>query len=116
MATPIQSIQINGERFVIVPEAEFRRLRSAGALPPLPAADEEGHIPAIEFIRSTIARDIINERRNLKLTQADLAKLAGVRQETVSRIESGRHKANTRTIEKIDKALKRASARRRKAS
>ena len=54
----------------------------------------------------SIARDIIRQRRELGLTQAQLAKLAGIRQETLSRLESGKHKPNVRTIERIESALK----------
>jgi transcriptional regulator with XRE-family HTH domain len=43
----------------------------------------------------------------LGLTQQALAKLAGVRQETLSRLESGKHSPTVRTVEKIDRALKR---------
>ena len=46
----------------------------------------------------------------LGLTQAQLAKLAGIRQETLSRLESGKHKPNVRTVERIDAALRRKRA------
>jgi transcriptional regulator with XRE-family HTH domain len=36
-----------------------------------------------------------------------LAELAGLRQETLSRLESGKHSPTVRTVEKIDLALKR---------
>ncbi len=88
-------------------------------LPPLPAADAKGNRPALEFARVSIARDIIRERTALGLTQQELAKLAGVRQETISRLESGKHSPTIRTVDKIDRALRQAakprSARRAKA-
>jgi len=58
--------------------------------------------------RASIARDIVLERRALGLTQEALAKLAGVRQETLYRLESGKHSPTVRTVEKIDRALKKA--------
>ena len=76
--------------------------------------DAEGLVPALEFVRASIARDIIRERKALGLTQEQLAKLAGVRQETICRLEKGSHSPTVRTVDKIDRALKRAAARNRK--
>jgi predicted transcriptional regulator len=53
----------------------------------------------------SIARDIIKERRALGLSQERLAQLAGLRQETLSRLESGKHSPTVRTVEKIERAL-----------
>jgi DNA-binding XRE family transcriptional regulator len=106
-----QVIDIRGQRFILVEEADLLQLeRIAGKadtrLPPYPPADEQGNRPALEYARVSIARDIIKERKALDLTQEQLAKLAGIRQETLSRIESGKHSPTVRTIEKIDRALK----------
>lgn len=115
-----QTIQIAGKRLVVMEESEYERLcRLAGraveddALPPLPKPDKHGRVPAIEYTRISIARDIIRERKALGLSQQALAELAGVRQETLSRIETGKHTATVQTINKIDRALKRAAARRK---
>ena len=112
----LQTIEVEGKRFVLVEETEFRRLqrranarRKAGDLPPLPEADDEGNRPALEYIRATIARDIVRERKALGLTQQQLSKLSGVRAETLSRIESAKHSPTVRTVEKIERALKRAA-------
>jgi len=75
--------------------------------PDFPPIDNDGTCEASPFVRASIARDIIRERRGLGLTQVQLAKLAGIRQETLSRLESGKHKPNVRTIERIEAALKR---------
>ena len=72
-----------------------------------PPADAKGNRPALEYIQVSIARDIIKERRALGLSQSQLAELAGLRQETLSRLESGKHSPTVRTVEKIDRALKR---------
>ena len=115
---PRQTIERNGKRFVLVEAEELRRLErlarmAAGdelALPPLPPADEFGNRPAVEYARVSIARSIIQERRQLGLSQDELARLAGVRQETISRLESAKHSPTVRTVEKIDRALKRFAA------
>lgn len=77
-------------------------------LPPLPPADRRGNRPAVAFARASIARSIAEERLAAGLSQQELARLAGVRQETVSRIESGKHSPTVRTVEKIDCALQTA--------
>ena len=68
-------------------------------LPEWPAADREGDRPAREFLRVSIARDVIKERTALGLTQEQLAKLAGIRQETLCRLETGKQSPNVRTVD-----------------
>jgi ribosome-binding protein aMBF1 (putative translation factor) len=114
----VQTIQIEGKRFVLVEEAYFRRLRRRSGevddreLPALPAPDAEGRVLAIEYARASVARELIQERRSLGLSQDRLAKLARIRQETLSRIETGKHTPTARVLKKIDHALAKA----RKAS
>jgi DNA-binding XRE family transcriptional regulator len=86
-----------------------RNAATAAAQPPLPEPNDDGNVPALEFVRATIARDILRERKALGLTQGELAKLAGVRQETLCRLETGRHSPTVRTVKKIDRALRRAA-------
>jgi DNA-binding XRE family transcriptional regulator len=79
-------------------------------LPMLPRADRDGYYPAAETLQVIIARQIAERRHKAGLSQAELAKQAGVRQETVSRLESGKHAPTVRTVEKIDRALSAAGA------
>ncbi len=83
-------------------------LNDAPDLPALPPADERGRYPAIETARALIARQIIRARKAVGWTQAELAVRAGVRQETISRIETGKHSPGLKTMAKIDRALKKA--------
>ncbi len=115
------TVEIEGKRFVLVEESEFRRLerqtgrkREADGPPALPEPDADGYVPALDFVRATIARDIMRERKALGLTQEQLSKLSGVRQETICRLEKGLHSPTVRTVEKIERALKRASGTTRK--
>jgi len=102
-STTRPTIEINGTRFVLIPEAELSALEGT---PP------NGYQEAIPFARASIARTIIKKRQELGLTQVQLAKLAGIRQETLSRLESGKHKPNLRTIDRIEAAFKRAKGKR----
>ena len=119
----LQRIEVAGQRFVLLPEAEYERLCSRARetvpvtdddLPALPKPDRQGRFPAVEYARVSLARDIIRDRRAAGLTQQELATLAGTRQETISRIESGNYTASHKTIDRIDRALKAALAKRRK--
>ena len=103
----LKTITRKGRRFVLVPVAEYERL---AALPPLPEPDLDGTSNAIEFARAAIARRLSQDRLAANLTQQRLAALAGVRQETISRLESGKHTASVRVIDRIDQAIRKAHA------
>lgn len=110
----LQRIEVAGQRFVLVEEAEYERLCAKASesvplddddLPPLPKPDRQGRFPALAYARVSLARDIIRDRRAAGLTQRQLADLARTRQETISRIESGNYTASHKLIERIDRAL-----------
>jgi ribosome-binding protein aMBF1 (putative translation factor) len=76
--------------------------------PKFPAPDENGNFPAVQTGRVSIAREVIRRREAVGLSQKALAALAGIRLETVNRVERAQDTADTTTIAKIDRALKRA--------
>lgn len=82
-------------------------------LPPLPKPNDDGNYPALEYLRTSIARDIIRDRLAAGLTQKDLAQRAGVRVETLCRIETGKNTASVATIDKIDRALRQATGKKK---
>ena len=104
---------VKGERVVILSEAEFDRLLAKADEwePLLPAPDADGNYPAVETSRVIMAQKIIRHRRSLGLSQAELARRAGIRPESLNRIEQGRVTAEIRTIERLDRA-RRAQPRR----
>ena len=108
----IKHVTVKGKRMVMVDEAEFDRLlvKADEWEPSLPEPNPvTGNYPAVEFACASLAIDIIRDRCRLGLTQADLARRAGIRLQTLIRIESGmRRPSAVRTIEKIDRALKEA--------
>jgi ribosome-binding protein aMBF1 (putative translation factor) len=111
----LETITRNGRRFVLVPAEEYSRLKQS-ALPPFPPVAADGTSNAIDFARAAIARRLVTERTAAALSQHELAKLAGVRQETISRIESGKQTATVRILDKLDKALQSANRRRKRAT
>src|SRR5438132_579488 len=113
-----QTMRSAGRRYKPAEQSEAHCTRSLANgtlaeadLPPFPEVDAKGNCPAIEFIRVSIARDVIRERMELGLTQEQLAKLAHVRLKTLSRLESGRYSPTIRAVDKIDRALKMALSR-----
>ena len=113
-------LDIKGEKFVLVEKAEFDRLRLLAEkfdelAPAIPEPNKRGLRPALPTIRAMIARDIIRDRLAAGLTQKELARLAGLRPETLSRIEAGKNTATEETIKLIGSALKKAMARKKQS-
>ncbi len=110
----VPSFVVAGQRFVILPESDYRRLRArsdeAGEGPPMPEPDAQGNYPAVEALRASLARKIIRRRRAAGLTQVALARRAGIRPETLNRLEQGRHTPTVATVDKLDRALTQAEA------
>jgi ribosome-binding protein aMBF1 (putative translation factor) len=116
------TVMANGKKYVLVEPKELRHLERLAAnaesikpgsgadetRPQLPPADAQGNRPAIAFARASVAQSVFDERTAVGLSQQELARLSGVRQETISRIESGKHSPTVRTIEKIDRILQAA--------
>ncbi len=120
-----QVVTRGGKRFVLVEERKWQKLSrwieqaeaaSEPMLPEYPPADAQGNRPAVAYARVSIARKIIEARKAAGLSQEQLAKLAGIRQETLCRLETGKHSPTIRTVDKIDRALKQAGKRPKKTS
>ena len=106
----VKILELAGKRWAIMLERDYRRLAAhAGEAeetgPALPAPDAHGNYPAVEYARASLARKIIKARRMAGLTQADLARRAAIRPETLNRIEKGRTTPDTATIVRIERAL-----------
>ncbi|MGC8541325.1 MAG: helix-turn-helix transcriptional regulator [Phycisphaerae bacterium] len=97
---------------------DHRRLRTQRSVlaTQYPPVDADGTCSAPDHAGISIARTLIRDRRAAGLTQQELAKLAAVRQETISRIESGKHTATVRIVDKLGKAIRRASKLHRQTS
>ena len=108
----IQSLNLPGKKFVLIAESEYRRLtrHKEAAVPPMPAMSPDGTYPAAQAMRAMMARKIIAARTAVGLSQATLARNAGLRVETLNRLEKGKHTPDLGTMAKINKALDNAGA------
>jgi DNA-binding XRE family transcriptional regulator len=105
-----QILELAGKQFVVIERKEFERLtghpiNTGSPLPPLPTPDAKGNYPAIAYGRALLARRIVAARNRAHWTQAELARRAGVRKETIHRIEAGKNNADESTFTKIEKAF-----------
>jgi len=110
----VPTFTVAGQRFVILPESDYRQLRArsdeAEEGPAMPTPDAQGNYPAVEALRVSLARKIIRRRRAAGLTQVALARRAGICPETLNRLEQGRHTPTVATVDKLDRALAVAEA------
>jgi ribosome-binding protein aMBF1 (putative translation factor) len=110
------TVTLASKTFVILEQSEYERLRSRAQatddaqLPPLPPPDAEGNYPALPYARASLARKIIRRRQSAGLSQVALARRAGIRPETLNRLEQGRHTPTVATVDKLDRALAEAEA------
>src|SRR5437899_328744 len=99
----VQRVELAGKEYVLLERGDYDRLATlakAADLPPYPAPDAEGNLPAVPFARASIARGLIRDRVAAGLTQRELARRAGIRFETLCRIERAKHTPSVATIQK----------------
>ena len=105
-----QCITLSGKDYVIMERSEYEQIiaETNADLPALPEPDAEGLTPAVEYGRILLARKIIRRREAIGWTQAELARRATIRVETLNRVERGRVNPDESTLKKIVRALERA--------
>ena len=98
--TAYQRVLLGGTWYVIVAEDEFRALtQMRGAKGDIDALD------ALNVSDQRLADRLLRRRQESGLTQKDLARHAGVRVETLNRIENGRTTPDFKTIRKLVNAV-----------
>ena len=106
----METIEKNGTVFVLVPRKAWQQIAAGElAMPEMPPADKDGNRPALKAVRVLIARGIIRDRAALGWSQAELARQSGVRVETLNRIERAKVTPDEATLNRIDRALRRAA-------
>jgi ribosome-binding protein aMBF1 (putative translation factor) len=108
MSSEMQTVHLGDQDYVIVPRAEYDRLTALAEAPQLPKPNASGNLPALEFARASLARDLVRDRVAAGFSQKELAQRAGVRVETLCRIETGKVTPSLSTIKKLDDVLKKS--------
>ena len=101
-----RSVELDGVRYVIVRESVFDRLceRAHVEAAPTPAAEEKPEA-AMDLDSVSLAEKLQRRRLAVRLSQAELARRAGVRPETLNRVERGRTTPDFATIRKLVVAM-----------
>jgi DNA-binding XRE family transcriptional regulator len=101
-------VELDGVRYVILRESVFEFVcKEAGMEGSFPE-EEESLSEAMELDRAKLAEKLVKRRLAAGLSQAELGLRAGVRVETVNRIERGRTDPDFATMRKLVTALKKA--------
>jgi DNA-binding XRE family transcriptional regulator len=106
-----QSLKLAGKEFVIVSKSDFERLKRRAAVidevtvPALPPPLPDGTYPALKAGRALLAQKLIRRRWSLGLSQAEVARRARIRPETLNRIEKARVTADSTTVAKVVRVL-----------
>lgn len=79
--------------------------------PNFPPANASGNFAALATARTSVAREIIQRRKAVGLSQKALSAAAGARVGTLNRIENGKMTADNATITRIDRVLTKAENR-----
>lgn len=92
----VQEMRIGRQTFCLVKKADFVKL----------VHDAEGpYVDALEYTRQSIGKGLRRERLKAGLKQSEVAAKAGIRVETLSRLESGKGNPTSTTIQAICRAL-----------
>jgi len=99
-------VELDGVQYVILRETAFRSLcRKAHVDGQVPSADEKTVSDGLDMDRASLARKLVRRRRVAGLSQAELARRAGIRPETLNRLERGRTTPDFATIRKLVLAM-----------
>jgi DNA-binding XRE family transcriptional regulator len=106
-----RSVELDGIRYVILREAVFKLLcQRARVKQQHPSDDHESSATGFDMDRASLAQKLVRRRRAAGLSQAALARCAGVRPETLNRIERGRTTPDFATVRKLVVAMNAAEA------
>jgi DNA-binding XRE family transcriptional regulator len=101
-----QRVELDGVRYVIVRESIFEYLcEKAGIGQADGATGDEPLDNPVGLDRATLADKLVRRRRDAGLSQVELARRAGVRPETLNRIERGRTTPDFATVRKLVTAM-----------
>jgi ribosome-binding protein aMBF1 (putative translation factor) len=106
-------VELDGIRYVILRESVFDHLcRQAGLSKQLSMSGRDALAAGLDLDRASLAERLVRRRRAAGLSQAELARRAGVRPETLNRIERGRTTPDFATVRKLVVAISAAERQR----
>jgi DNA-binding XRE family transcriptional regulator len=99
-------VELDGTAYVILRESAFDYLcRKAGVRPPPPPAGAASPGAGLDLDSARLAQKLLRRRLAAGLSQAELARRAEIRPETLNRIERGRTTPDFATIRKLVLAM-----------
>ena len=106
MEIDCKRVELDGIRYVIVREAVFKTLCQKAGVEET-GATSPGNLSTdpLEMDRTTLAAKLIRRRQAAGLAQAELARRAKIRPETLNRIERGRTTPDFATVRKLVVAI-----------
>ncbi len=102
-------LELDGNRYVILRESVFENLcQRAGVERVNAEASDSSAAAGLDMDRTSLAEKLKRRRHAAGLSQAELARLSGVRPETLNRIERGRTTPDFATVRKLVIAMNEA--------
>jgi DNA-binding XRE family transcriptional regulator len=104
-AIDCRRLELDGIRYVILRESVFEFLCEKAGIGANPVADDGRPEGGLNLDRASLAEKLVRRRQAAGLSQAELARRAGVRPETLNRIERGRTTPDFATVRKLAVAM-----------
>jgi DNA-binding XRE family transcriptional regulator len=99
-------VELDGVRYVILRESAFDYLCEAGGVEIVePDVGESNPAAEFEWDRGSLGEKLVRRRQTVGLAQGELARRAGIRPETLNRIERGRTNPDFTTVRKLVVAM-----------
>lgn len=99
-------VELEGVLYALLPWSDLERLQRLAAVGAAPSPPHATNRPASQE-RAYFAREVKRRRAKLAVSQRDLAREAGIRFESLNRIERGRSAPTLESVAAIEDALAR---------
>ena len=100
----VRRVELDGICYVILREPVFDQLCEMAGVAPQRALEGEAAV-GFDLDRASLAAKLVRRRQVAGLSQAELARRAGIRPETLNRIENGKNTPDFATVRKLVEAM-----------
>lgn len=107
-AIEYRTVELDGVKYVILRESILGELCARAGVEFAAGVRDEGRGDGLEVDPMSLAEKLVRRRRVVGMSQAELARQAGIRPETLNRIERGRTVPDFATIRKLVVAMNEA--------